>query len=79
MNDLKTLFQDIKNIFKEEGVDTTDTKEDPEATIKAEETKEQLKIQLKPPKKKWQKLLKKNLKILFLQMVLLQLQNLMLV
>ena len=40
MNDLKTLFQDIKNIFKEEGVDTTDTKEVLEATIKAEETKE---------------------------------------
>ena len=40
MNDLKTLFQDIKNIFKEEGVDTTDTKEVLEATIEAEETKE---------------------------------------
>jgi len=40
MNDLKTLFQDIKNVFKEEGVDTTDTKEVLEATIKAEETKE---------------------------------------
>ena len=36
MNDLKTLFQDIKNIFKEEGVDTTDTKEVLEATIKAD-------------------------------------------
>ena len=36
MNDLKTLFQDIKNVFKEEGVDTTDTKEVLEATIKAE-------------------------------------------
>ena len=40
MNDLKTLFQDIKNIFKEEGVDTTDTKEVLEATTKAEEIKE---------------------------------------
>jgi len=40
MNDLKTLFQDIKNIFKEEGVDTTDTKEVLEATIEAKETKE---------------------------------------
>ena len=36
MNDLKTLFQDIKNIFKEEGVDTTDTKKVLEATIKAD-------------------------------------------
>jgi hypothetical protein len=36
MNDLKTLFQDIKNIFKEEGVDTNDTKEVLEATIKAD-------------------------------------------
>ena len=40
MNDLKTLFQDIKNIFKDEGVDINDTKEVLEAEVKAETTKE---------------------------------------